>query len=223
MQFTTRCEKSFWNCGLNAAYVCFCRDDAQSHVQGFPQAKFKKFKTQPEAEQWYISNLPRRPAGNQQTTNATPSTSTAKPPSVARTTLSSAGVSSTSWNQPAMAASKPVSQPIPKAVIIPVPKPAQPLRIAAPKNTTVDIVYSDGACKGNGARHAVAGIGVWWGPNDPRYKLSFPPSSISYPQLIGYAHKEPIREMSRSPDKQQGRAHCTSPTTHRDSNAMYAD
>ena len=31
-----------------------------------------------------------------------------------------------------------------------------------------DVVYSDGACKGNGKVGSVAGIGVWWGPDDPR-------------------------------------------------------
>lgn len=31
-----------------------------------------------------------------------------------------------------------------------------------------DVVYSDGACKGNGQMGAVAGIGIWWGPDDPR-------------------------------------------------------
>lgn len=31
-----------------------------------------------------------------------------------------------------------------------------------------DVVYSDGACKGNGQNGAVAGVGVWWGPRDPR-------------------------------------------------------
>ncbi|TFK79390.1 ribonuclease H-like protein, partial [Polyporus arcularius HHB13444] len=31
-----------------------------------------------------------------------------------------------------------------------------------------DVVYSDGACKGNGKVGSVAGIGVWWGANDPR-------------------------------------------------------
>jgi len=32
-----------------------------------------------------------------------------------------------------------------------------------------DIVYCDGACKGNGQPGSVAGIGVWWGHGDPRY------------------------------------------------------
>ncbi|KAF9011124.1 ribonuclease H-like domain-containing protein [Cyathus striatus] len=31
-----------------------------------------------------------------------------------------------------------------------------------------DVVYTDGACKGNGKVGCIAGIGVWWGPNDPR-------------------------------------------------------
>lgn len=33
------------------------------------------------------------------------------------------------------------------------------------------VVYSDGACKGNGKVGSVAGIGVWWGNNDPRSVL----------------------------------------------------
>ncbi|KAF6754361.1 ribonuclease H-like domain-containing protein [Ephemerocybe angulata] len=37
-----------------------------------------------------------------------------------------------------------------------------------------DVVYSDGACKGNGQRGSVAGIGVWWGPNDARCVMSLP-------------------------------------------------
>lgn len=31
-----------------------------------------------------------------------------------------------------------------------------------------DVVYSDGACKGNGQHGAKAGVGIWWGPGDPR-------------------------------------------------------
>ncbi|KAF8583229.1 hypothetical protein K439DRAFT_1349209 [Ramaria rubella] len=31
-----------------------------------------------------------------------------------------------------------------------------------------DVVYTDGACQGNGKAGAIAGIGVWWGTNDPR-------------------------------------------------------
>lgn len=31
-----------------------------------------------------------------------------------------------------------------------------------------DVVYCDGACKGNGQVGSIAGIGVWWGHNDPK-------------------------------------------------------
>ena len=31
-----------------------------------------------------------------------------------------------------------------------------------------DVVYSDGACKGNGKLDPVAGLGVWWGHGDAR-------------------------------------------------------
>ncbi|KAF9469665.1 ribonuclease H-like domain-containing protein, partial [Collybia nuda] len=31
-----------------------------------------------------------------------------------------------------------------------------------------DVVYSDGACKGNGKADPIAGVGVWWGVDDPR-------------------------------------------------------
>ncbi|KAF7347514.1 Ribonuclease H [Mycena venus] len=31
-----------------------------------------------------------------------------------------------------------------------------------------DVVYSDGACKGNGQVGSFAGVGVWWGNGDPR-------------------------------------------------------
>ncbi|KAG2155701.1 ribonuclease H-like domain-containing protein [Suillus clintonianus] len=35
-----------------------------------------------------------------------------------------------------------------------------------------DVVYSDGACKGNGQVGSVAGVGVWWGWNDSRREIS---------------------------------------------------
>ncbi|KAI9439523.1 ribonuclease H-like domain-containing protein, partial [Lactarius indigo] len=49
-----------------------------------------------------------------------------------------------------------------------------PLSAAAgPSQTTrlsssVDVVYTDGACSRNGQAGSVGGIGVWWGPGDPR-------------------------------------------------------
>jgi len=129
-------------------------DEAESHVRGYPGAKFKKFKARHEADNWYRTNLPRSP--KRKTATATTSTLPLSPSSVTRT-LST---------PPRNTASRPTPKYRPVATAT--PGPAQTPRIAAPKNTTVDIVYSDGACKGNGGPHPIAGIGVWWGPNDPR-------------------------------------------------------
>jgi hypothetical protein len=166
---------------LNIALVC--RDEAQSHVQGYPGAKFKKFKTQQEADQWYRSNLPKRPA-NPQPTTATPPTNTVTSPNVVFTSSRGTEAARVSWNQTAVPVSKPVAQSTSRVLPTPAPKPVQPPRVAAPKNTTVDIVYSDGACKANGTDGAVAGIGVWWGPNDPRYALLLP----STPTTTDFVH-----------------------------------
>ena len=44
-----------------------------------------------------------------------------------------------------------------------------PVRLTKVKDESAcDIVYSDGACKGNGKPGSIAGIGVWWGHDDPR-------------------------------------------------------
>jgi len=150
------------------------RDEAQPHVKGFPGAKYKKFKSQPEAEVWYRSNLPHRTV-DRRTTAATP---TATLPNIIYTSSSSSGATYTpskpsgltSKPSPVTTPKSPAPQPISQTVTTPALKaPVHTPKIAAPKNTTVDIVYSDGACRANGTPNAVGGIGVWWGPDDPRY------------------------------------------------------
>ena len=42
------------------------------------------------------------------------------------------------------------------------------------------IVYTDGSCKGNGKKGSLAGIGVWWGEDDPRHVRPHPPHSRVY-------------------------------------------
>jgi len=183
-----------------------CRDEAQPHVQGFPGAKFKKFKTQPEAEQWYKSNLPQRSV-NPQTTAAThttptitsPNTTSITPRSTATATTSrSTATTYASSNPPQMPISRPPPQSVSRTVTTPAPRPAQTPRIAPPRNTTIDVVYSDGACQGNGGPNAVAGIGVWWGPGDPRYDGSSTLQCLA--KLIWITSKEPIGEMPRWAD-----------------------
>jgi len=87
------------------------------------------------------------------------------------TSSSSTGATYAPSNPPPVSisrVSKPLLQPVSRVVTTPAQRPVHPLSIAAPKNTIVDIVYSDGACKANGTDHAVGGVGVWWGPADPR-------------------------------------------------------
>ena len=59
-------------------------------------------------------------------------------------------------------------QPTPEPQPNPEPQAVEAQPIATPNDTAVEIVYADGACRGNGRPGAVAGIGVWWSPGDPR-------------------------------------------------------
>ena len=34
------------------------------------------------------------------------------------------------------------------------------------------VVYTDGCCRGNGKKNAIGGIGVYWGPQHPRYNYA---------------------------------------------------
>ena len=98
------------------------------------------------------------------------------PPSAGFASSSSAGTTYSPSKPPVVSTLKQSSQSTSRTTTIPaLGPPVQIPKIAAPKNTMVDIVYSDGACRANGTANAVGGIGVWWGPNDPRCGLSLPP------------------------------------------------
>ncbi|KAI0039602.1 ribonuclease H-like protein [Auriscalpium vulgare] len=43
-----------------------------------------------------------------------------------------------------------------------------PLPVPTQIDSDSDIVYSDGSCRGNGQKGSYAGVGVWWGSDDPR-------------------------------------------------------
>jgi hypothetical protein len=49
----------------------------------------------------------------------------------------------------------------------PVAGPSRTKR-CSPSVMAEEVVYTDGACSRNGRAGSVAGIGVWWGPNDTR-------------------------------------------------------
>ena len=68
-----------------------------------------------------------------------------------------------------------------RASVVPDPNNAhtRAIEAAAEDEMDCDIVYCDGACKGNGQPGSVAGIGVWWGHGDPRYALPVRASACS--------------------------------------------
>lgn len=59
----------------------------------------------------------------------------------------------------------------------PIAQPTESQKATAPKaalanvtdETQWTVVYTDGACPGNGQPGSKAGVGVWWGDMDPRY------------------------------------------------------
>jgi hypothetical protein len=108
-----------WLNSFKASYVSF-REECKNQTQGHPNARYKRFNTLREAEDFVhgsISSFPLLPQKSH----------------------SDVGVSSTPKGQK---------------------------RVYAEMDW--DVVYSDGACKGNGNVGSVAGVGVWWGHNDPR-------------------------------------------------------
>ncbi|KAN0100219.1 Ribonuclease H-like domain containing protein [Tylopilus felleus] len=53
--------------------------------------------------------------------------------------------------------------------VVPQPNNAHTTALSIPEDEKdCDIVYCDGACRGNGQLVSIAGIGVWWGHGDPR-------------------------------------------------------
>lgn len=63
-----------------------------------------------------------------------------------------------------------------------------------------DVVYCDGACKGNGTPGSVAGVGVWWGWNDPRCVITVQLYIVS-PFVHHKRVQESCRAMSRRSNK----------------------
>ncbi|KAK0707208.1 ribonuclease H-like domain-containing protein [Apiosordaria backusii] len=63
----------------------------------------------------------------------------------------------------------PAPPPAKRAKLNPAPAVQQaPTTTSKNSNNDIAVVYTDGAAPGNGKAHAQAGIGVWFGANDPR-------------------------------------------------------
>ncbi|KAH8092193.1 hypothetical protein BXZ70DRAFT_951650 [Cristinia sonorae] len=108
------------------------RDECEAQVKGYTGAKYKKFHTAEEAEEWKALQL-----------GGAPLASSSKPSAV-----------------------RPTGRPYPD------PHEGRPSTSKGKERDSLDadrdIVYSDGACKGNGKAGSVAGVGVWWGHKDAR-------------------------------------------------------
>lgn len=152
--------------------IIVIREDCQEQVDGYPCARYKKLRTLDEAEAWVQRAVPYpvkekvKPANHfpdearisigsehiGQVPALTPS-STTKPASSSQSHLVSDSESQLSPGMPSVRSHVTTGQS----------------RMSA---TAEDVVYTDGACSGNGQLGSVAGIGVWWGIDDPRYVLS---------------------------------------------------
>lgn len=122
----------------------FHRDDCEEQVKGFPGAKHKKFKNPEEASKWLSTNGVNLDTMIQGSANAAASSSSVRMDPLAR------------------------PSPKPDATKGKAKNTSKPLVGQITDTTHWQIVYSDGACRGNGKPGSIAGVGVWWGPNDPR-------------------------------------------------------
>ena len=122
------------------------REDCREQVDGYPCARYKKLATVEEAEAWMqggASPSATGPVGQRSAPySMKPKIRPVEPTSTVRSGFKSH----------------------------PVAGPSRITRLS-PSLTTKDVVYTDGACSRNGHTEPVAGIGVWWGPSDPRHVL----------------------------------------------------
>ncbi|KAG8979847.1 hypothetical protein FRB90_007877, partial [Tulasnella sp. 427] len=139
-------------------------NECKAQVDGFPRAEYKRFGNLKDAENFIgVAYIETSLTLTAQTYEDSPS--------------------------PSSAPSTPSRHPIPSSSAIGVPIPSSASRfnpytpaVAVSKvKTKVETAstdrrpadewitaYTDGACRGNGAAGAVAGVGVWYGDNDPR-------------------------------------------------------
>ncbi|KAG6811158.1 hypothetical protein H0H92_008744 [Tricholoma furcatifolium] len=115
--------------------------DCEQQTKGYPGAKYQSFKNAAEAEAFV--------------TGAPPPTQPTIPSASSRQTEPSVPVSSASSRRRTLSNAKNN-------------KGKKRILEEALDESQYDVVYCDGACKGNGKPGSIAGVGVWWGNNDPR-------------------------------------------------------
>jgi ribonuclease HI len=123
-------------------------------VDGYPCAKYKKLRTLEDAEAWMQRAVPCLVKQNIKPVNHFPAeSSTVKPAASSKSRFGSGSVSRINPDLSSMS--------------------SHPATGQSASATAEDVVYTDGACSGNGQPGSVAGIGVWWGVDDNR--CVFPP------------------------------------------------
>lgn len=144
------------------------RDDCQAQTAGFPGNKHHKFATLEQAKQYLAENGV--PTGSVTSAPAA-SSSTA---STSRTLQHGSALRGRTHGTAPYARTQPAVAKTSKE-----PARSANSQWAALASEVIedesgwDVVYSDGACKGNGKVGSIAGVGVWWGHNDARFVVSF--------------------------------------------------
>jgi hypothetical protein len=195
------------------------REDCREQVHRYPHAVFKKVKTLDEAEGWinedHVGSLP-GPEPVQSGSAPHPTTTSDEPadslPSLSQTSHSVDPTSSQSTITPTPTAelgSKSHGRSnAPLSVRVGPSKHTEP---SSSSTVFENVVYTDGACSRNGQAGSVAGIGVWWGPSDPRYVfISLDHTRSNEPNRPSRACvQKPLRTLSRQPtDEQSCRTDC---------------
>uniref|UniRef100_A0A182WQW2 Ribonuclease H1 n=1 Tax=Anopheles minimus TaxID=112268 RepID=A0A182WQW2_9DIPT len=126
--------------------------ECQAQVQGFTGARFKKFSTQSEAQQFVTTHANGSGAGSVLTTNKQPTSN---------------------WKGKRKASTESGSKQAKKTILLEdLPTPARKTVKYGEHNFQQDDdgfvqVYTDGSCEGNGTVHAAAGVGVYFDEGHP--------------------------------------------------------
>lgn len=143
--------------------------DCQKQINGYSRAAYKKFNTQREAEEYVRTNG--GTGGSSAPTSANTSPAQRKGDTSAAATgptipvhLASAGPDS----KPTLVPAPPHGKKKPKAESKSKSSKSPWPDVPRDQEHRWSIVYTDGACSNNGKGTAAAGVGVWYGTNDPR-------------------------------------------------------
>ncbi|KAG0299354.1 hypothetical protein BGZ97_003766 [Linnemannia gamsii] len=129
----------------------YIRPECEKQVKGVIGAKFKKFPTLPEAEE-FVKNGPKVYTKPPPRTSAA-STSASKSTNITTTTTTTTSASSSSAALSILGAKSSFTRIN---------------GITVPSGSDTLVIYTDGSARGNGKLGSQAGLGVFFGVNDPR-------------------------------------------------------